>query len=84
MAAEHYKVCHSNNEMVNVSLKDRSLKFSRALHSCLSLNTNILASSVSHLVERMADCGVSLHCYAEREVNGARHGDLRQGENNTH
>ena len=31
----------------------------------------------------MADRCVSLHSNAESEVDGARHGDLSQGENNT-
>ena len=41
----------------------------------VSLNTN--------LVEGMTDCGVSLHCYADCQVDGAGHGDLSQGQNHT-
>ena len=32
----------------------------------------------------MADSGVSLHGYAEGEVDGAGHGDLGQGQDHTH
>ena len=42
------------------------------------------ASPRTYLVPGMADRGVSLHCYAECEVDGARHGDLSHGQNHTH
>ena len=32
----------------------------------------------------MTDCGVSLHCYGESQVDGAGHGDLSQRQNHTH
>ena len=31
----------------------------------------------------MADSGISLHCNADCQVDGARHGDLGQRENHT-
>ena len=38
----------------------------------------------TYLVPGMTDCGVSLHCYGESQVDGAGHGDLSQRQNHTH
>ena len=32
----------------------------------------------------MADSRVSLHCYADSQEDGARHGDLGQGQDHAH
>ena len=46
--------------------------------------TLFLPGPRTYLVPGMTDCGVSLHCYGESQVDGAGHGDLSQRQNHTH